>query len=86
MPFIPGTRRQMGGTMTRQHSPLYPFSEVHKLAQDHGMFVVVKGDHYLLYRRMPDRNVFLGKRSSAPAFRLFVEQCAGVHRPRRKAA
>lgn len=70
----------------RQHSPLQQFREAQQLAADHGMFVVNKVGRFLLYRRMPGRNVFLGRRNSAPAFRLFVEQCAGVHQPRRRAA
>lgn len=72
--------------MTRQHSPLQQFKEAQQLAADHGMFVVDKGTQFLLYRKMPTRNVFLGKRNSAAAFRLFVEQCAGVHQPRRRVA
>lgn len=72
--------------MTRQHSPLQQFKEAQQLAKDHGMFVVDKGDRFLLYRKLPGRNVFLGKRNSAPAFRLFVAQCAGVHQPRRRVA
>lgn len=72
--------------MTRQHSPLQQFKEAQQLAKDHGMFVVDKGDRFLVYRRTPVRNMFLGKRSTAAALRLFVAQCAGVHQPRRRAA
>ena len=49
------------------HSPLQQFKEARQIASDHNMFVVDKGDEFLLYRRTPTRPAFLGKRSSAQA-------------------
>lgn len=60
----------------RQHSPQQQFREARQIAADHNMFVVDKGNHYLLYRKAPDKNVYLGKRSDAAAFRSFVCRCA----------
>lgn len=63
--------------MTRQHSGQQQFKEAQQLAKDHGMFVVDKGDRFLLYRKMPHRSVYLGMRSSVEAFRRFVASCVG---------
>lgn len=60
----------------RTHSPQQQFKEARQIAADHNMFVVDKGDHYQLFRKAPDKNVYLGKRSDASAFRTFVSRCA----------
>lgn len=67
--------------MTRQHSGQQQFKEAQQLAKDHGMFVVDKGNRFLLYRKLPHRNIYIGMRSSAEAFRRFVESCAGGGTP-----
>lgn len=59
----------------RQHSPRQQFREAQLIAKDHGMFVVDKGDLFLLYRKA-ERPVFLGKRSSAEALHSLVTRCA----------
>jgi len=59
----------------RQHSARQQFKEAQQLAIDHGMFVVDKGDHFLLYRKA-GRPVFLGMRTSAAGLRIFVARCA----------
>lgn len=63
--------------MTRQHSAFQQFKEAQQLAKDHGMFVVDKGGRYLLYRKLPRRNVYLGFRTTVESFRRFVADCAG---------
>ncbi len=63
--------------MVTRHSPTQQFKEAQHLAKDHGMFVVDKGDRFLLYRKLPSRNVFLGMRSTVEAFRRFVASCVG---------
>lgn len=64
----------------RQHSPQQQFKEAVQIAKDHGMFVVDKGgNNYLLYRKQPGKNVYLGKRSSSESLRTFVCRCADFH-------
>lgn len=58
------------------HSPRQQFKEARQIASDHNMFVVDKGDQFLLYRKTPTRPAFLGKRSSAQAIRNLVCACA----------
>lgn len=60
----------------RTHSPQQQFKEARQIAADHNMFVVDKGDQFLLYRKTPTRPVYLGMRSNAAAFRSFVCKCA----------
>lgn len=72
--------------MTRQHPPQQQFKEARQLAKDHGMFVVDKGDRFLLYRKMPHRNIYLGMRTGVEAFRRFVAACAGGPPANRRAA
>ena len=60
----------------RTHSPQQQFKEARQIAADHNMFVVDKGDRFLLYRKTPARPVYLGMRSDAVAFRSFVSKCA----------
>lgn len=63
--------------MTRQHSAAQQFKEAAQLAKDHNMFVVDKGNRFLLYRKLPHRNLYLGMRSSVEDFCRFVAACAG---------
>lgn len=60
----------------RQHSPQQQFSEARQIAADHNMFVVDKGNRFLLYRKTPARPVFLGMRTNASALRSLVCRCA----------
>ena len=59
----------------RQHSPRQQFREAQQIATDHGMFVVDKGDRFLLFRKA-ERPIFLGMRASPSALRSFVSRCA----------
>lgn len=64
--------------MARLHTPLQQFKQACQIARDHGMFVVDKGDQFFLYRKLPDRNVCLGKCASADALFRKVSRCATV--------
>lgn len=46
------------------------------MAKDFGMFVVEKGERFLLYRCGSPKNIYLGFRSNIVEFRRFVESCA----------
>jgi len=65
--------------MTAPRTPQEHFEAARKIAQEHGMFVVDKGDRFLLFRRNVPRNVFLGKRSDPAALRRLVCKIAGKH-------
>lgn len=62
----------------RQDSPRQQFKQAQTIATEHGMFVVDKGDRFLLYRKSADRPVFLGKRTSPDALRTLVTRCANT--------
>ena len=61
----------------RQHTPKQQFKEAQVIASEHNMFVVDKGDTFLLYRKAT-KPVFIGKRSSASALRSLVCTAAGI--------
>lgn len=61
----------------RQHTPRQQFKEALTIAAEHNMFVVDKGDSFLLYRKAT-RPVFIGKRSSTEALRRMVISAAGI--------
>lgn len=63
--------------MARQHNPMQQWKEAQQIALDYNMFIVQKGDKYLLYRKLATRPLFLGQRGSVPGIRAFVEKCAG---------
>lgn len=63
--------------MTARHSPLQQYREACQIARDHGCLVLHRGDSYLLYRKMPHRNVYLGCRKSPEGLRRFVCQATG---------
>lgn len=60
----------------RQDSPRQQFRQAQIIATENGMFVVDKGDRFLLYRKSPMRPVFLGKTSSPDTLRSLVTRCA----------
>lgn len=62
--------------MVARHTPQQQFKQACQIAKDHGMFVVDKGDHFLLYRKNPVRNVYLGEVKSADALFRKVSRCA----------
>lgn len=59
----------------RQHTPRQQFKEAQSIAAEHNMFVVDKGDRFLLYRKA-ERPAFLGQRNSPAALRTLVLRCA----------
>lgn len=61
----------------RQDSGRQQFKQAQIIAREHNMFVVDKGDLFLLYRKA-DRPVFLGKRSTPAALRTLVTRCAAT--------
>lgn len=70
--------------MTRRHSPLQQYKEAHRIASDHGLFIVEKRDHgnrlrYLVYRADEPRDKFIGVRNSAEGLRALVCQAANFH-------
>lgn len=70
--------------MTRRHTPLQQLKEAKQIARDHGLFVSEKKDirgntAYLLYREVPGRNVFVGKRNSPEGIRALVCKTANFH-------
>lgn len=67
--------------MARQHSPLQQLKEARQIALDHGL-VVVDGKAgqkttYKVYRKLPERVTYIGRRSDPAALRAFVCACAG---------
>lgn len=66
----------------RRHSPIQQFRQACQIAKDNNMFVVDKGGLYLVYRKLPDRNVCLGQCSSAETLFRKVTRCAGTQTPR----
>lgn len=66
-----------------RHTPLQQFKEAKQIAADHGLFLLEKtgagSTTYLVYRKTPGKNVYLGKRTSAAALRAFVCKCANFH-------
>lgn len=62
--------------MARLHTPLQQFKQACQIAKDHNMFVVDKGDRFIVYRKVPGRNVCLGECGSAEALFRKVSRCA----------
>lgn len=60
----------------RRHTGQQQFKQACQIAKDHGMFVVDKGDRFLVYRKVPGRNVCLGECGSAEALFRKVSRCA----------
>lgn len=62
--------------MARQHNTFQQWKEAKQIASDYNMFIVERGEQYLLYRKSP-RPVYIGKRGSVEGIRALVEKCAG---------
>lgn len=60
--------------MTRQ-----PFAEAKQLATANNLFVREHGSEFLLYRRMPDRAVYVGKRSTPETILALVRKVIKLH-------
>lgn len=54
----------------------HTLKEARQLANAAGLFVVEKGSEFRVYRRTPDRPVYLGKRSALAGLCSFVSRCA----------
>jgi hypothetical protein len=60
----------------KRHTGQQQFKQACQIAKDHGMFVVDKGDKFIVYRKTPIRNVCLGECGSAEALFRKVSRCA----------
>ena len=58
--------------MTRRHTPQEQFRQAVTIAKEHGLFVVEKAGIYSVFRKMVDRNVFIGRRSTPASLRTLV--------------
>ena len=69
--------------MATHRNPLQVLKEAKQIARDHGCFVVEKADpkgtRYLVYRRLPDRNVCVGTRFNVDALRTLVCKVTNFH-------
>lgn len=59
-----------------QQTPIRAIKEAKKIAEEFGLLVIEKPGRFLLYRKLPHRNVYIGFRSDIAEFRRFVEACA----------
>lgn len=60
-------------------TPRQPFNDAKKLASAHNLFVREQSSEYLLYRRMPTRAVYIGKRSTPETLLAFVRKVIKTH-------
>lgn len=65
--------------MASARNPIQVIKEAKQIARDHGCFVVEKPGRFLVYRRTPTRNVYLGFRSDPAALRAYVCQVTNFH-------
>lgn len=63
----------------KRHTGLQQYKQACQIAKDHGMFVVDKAGKFLVYRKVPGRNVCLGECGSAEALFRKVSRCASSH-------
>lgn len=67
--------------MAAERNPIQVLKEAKQIALDHGCFVVekteAKGTRYLVYRKLPTRNVFCGQRFSVSKLRSLVCKVTG---------
>lgn len=68
--------------MARRHSGIQQYKQACQIAKDHNMFVVDKGDRFIVYRKVPGRNVCLGECGSAEALFRKVSRCASSQEAR----
>ena len=66
----------------RRHSGVQQYKQACQIAKDHNMFVVDKGGRFLVYRKVPGRNVCLGECASAEALFRKVSRCASSQEAR----
>ncbi len=66
-------------TMATARNPIQLIKEAKQIARDHGCFIVEKTGRFLLYRRTPTCNVFVGSRSEPAALRAYVCKVTNFH-------
>lgn len=65
--------------MATQRNPIQVLKEAKQIARDHGCFVVEKTGKYLVYRRTPTCNVYVGARGTPDSLRTFVCKVTNFH-------
>lgn len=65
--------------MATQRNPITILKEAKQIALDHGCFVVEKPGRFLVYRKTPTRNVYVGFRSDVNALRAYVCKVTNFH-------
>lgn len=61
-----------GNDMATVRDPRQLLKEARQIAADHGCIVSEKGGKYLVYRKTPTHQVYLGSRGTPAALRAFV--------------
>lgn len=61
----------------KTHTPRQMFREACIIAKDHNCFVIEKGSEFLVYRKLPEKNVCVGRTKSAQALRTLVCRITG---------
>ena len=62
-----------------RHSPLQQLKEAKQIARDSGCQISERGGHYLVYRIVAGRPVYLGSRGTPETLRSFVRQVTTSH-------
>lgn len=65
--------------MATARNPLQVLKEAKQIAADHGCIVSEKNGKYLVYRKTPMRQVYLGMRGTPEALRAFVCSVTNFH-------
>lgn len=65
--------------MAAAHNPIQVLKEAKQIARDHGCFVVEKDKRYLVYRKTPTGNVYVGFRTDVSALRALVCTVTNFH-------
>jgi len=65
--------------MPTPRNPIQVLKEAKQIARDHGCFVVEKAGRFLVYRKTPVRNVYLGSRGTPETLRPFVCAVTNFH-------
>lgn len=50
-------------------------NELKDLARSKNCFIVERNGAFLVYRKMPGRNVFIGKRGNEKSLQTFIKKC-----------
>lgn len=65
--------------MARRHTPLQQFKEAQEIAKTAGLFVLERGGKFQVYRKNPQKNIYLGTRATAEGLRQYVAKLANFH-------